>query len=176
MKELDLEHLEKYFKTIWKSNLDQYTYSGWALLDRVSKDEHILDVGCGFNEFKKYLPNLIGIDPYNSNADIMVSIEEYQTTQEFDVIFCLGSINFGNQNIIESQIKKIVSLLKPGGKIYWRQNPGYHDHESNKCKKIKFYEWTFMDNYSYAYKNNCRVEFIDEDCNRLYAEWMKCKS
>jgi hypothetical protein len=55
--------LNEYFSTKWQSNLNQYTYSGWALADKIHTNELVLDVGCGFNEFKSRIPNLIGIDP-----------------------------------------------------------------------------------------------------------------
>jgi SAM-dependent methyltransferase len=168
--------LATYFGEIWKSNLDQYTYSGWNLITKVNPNEKVLDVGCGFNEFKKHIPNLVGIDPYNKCADIMVSIEDFECVEKFDVIFCLGAINFGSQDLIRKQIQKMVSCLKDGGKIYWRQNPGYKDHQNRECLNIDFYNWTLMNNYDFAFENNCRVDFYDEDCNRIYAEWTKCMS
>lgn len=174
MSDLAYQHLAMYFSEIWKSNLNQYTYSGWALINKVKEGEKVLDVGCGFNEFKKHIPNLIGIDPFNKNADIMVGIENFESDEQFDVIFCLGSINFGSQDVVRNQIKKMVSHLKEGGRIYWRQNPGYKDHQNKECLKIDFYDWTLMDNYNFAFENNCKVEFTDDDCNRIYAEWTKC--
>ena len=35
--------------------------------------DNVVDIGCGFNEFKGKITNLIGIDPYNDKADIMYS-------------------------------------------------------------------------------------------------------
>ena len=49
----------------------------------------VLDVGCGYNEFKGKIDNLIGIDPYNVLADHEVGTLEYRTDQKFDVILCL---------------------------------------------------------------------------------------
>jgi cyclopropane fatty-acyl-phospholipid synthase-like methyltransferase len=176
MNDLAYQHLAMYFGKIWKSNLNQYTHSGWALINKIKPGEKVLDVGCGFNEFKKHIPNLVGIDPFNKNADIMVSIENFEFDEQFDVIFCLGAINFGSQHTIKNQIKKMVLHLKEGGRIYWRQNPGYKDHQSEECLKIDFYNWTLMDNYNFAFENNCKVEFTAMDCNRIYAEWTKCMS
>ena len=83
MSDLAYQHLAMYFSEIWKSNLDQYVYSGWALINKVRPNEKVLDVGCGFNEFKEHIPDLIGIDPFNKNADIMVGIEDYKSELEF---------------------------------------------------------------------------------------------
>ena len=37
----------------------------------------VLDVGCGYNQFKGRINNLIGIDPYNNCADYQVDIFEF---------------------------------------------------------------------------------------------------
>ena len=74
MKQQDLNN---YFSTIWKSNLDQYQYSGWALVNKIQSNELVLDVGCGFNEFKSRILNLTGIDPANDRADVKLPIEEH---------------------------------------------------------------------------------------------------
>ena len=47
-------------------------------------------------------------------------------------------MNFGNEDVILQQIEKVSSLLKPNGRIYWRQNPGQKDHGNEECKSIDF--------------------------------------
>ena len=69
------DDLNKYFSTTWRSNLAQYEYSGYALIDKVKPEELVLDVGCGFNEFKQHIPNLVGVDPANDLADVKLPIE-----------------------------------------------------------------------------------------------------
>lgn len=98
-------------------------YSGYRLLERINLNEKVLDVGCGRNPFKGRHPNLIGIDPNTDEADIKISLQDYQPAEPFDVILCLGSIQFGNVTHIRSQISKISSILSPTGRIYWRSNP-----------------------------------------------------
>ena len=105
------EDLNNYFSTTWKSNLDQYQYSGWAIADKIQSNELVLDVGCGFNEFKTSILNLTGIDPANDLADVKLSIEEYSPPHKFDVALCLGSINFGNKLTIMNQIACVVNCL-----------------------------------------------------------------
>jgi hypothetical protein len=60
---MNQKELNEYFTTKWKSNLDQYLYSGWDLINNVVDDEWVLDVGCGTHPFKGKIRNLIGIDP-----------------------------------------------------------------------------------------------------------------
>ena len=143
---MDQDKLNKYFSTEWRSNLDQYNYSGWALVDKILPNELVLDVGCGYNEFRSHIPNLLGVDPANDAADVKQPIEYFAADDtnryKFDVAFCLGSINFGNKLNILNQIACVINCLKPTARIYWRCNPGVADHGNEACKTIDFYPWS----------------------------------
>jgi predicted metalloenzyme YecM len=168
------EDLNNYFSTVWRSNLNQYKYSGWNLVDKVMPYETVLDVGCGFNEFRQRMPNLIGIDPANDLADVKVRIEDYKPTNKFDVAFCLGSINFGGGANIISQINCVVRCLKPQARIYWRCNPGLADHGNEACKNIDFYPWTIEKHVELADLFGFRLTVARWDtANRIYAEWFR---
>lgn len=169
--------LDKYFSTVWHSNLDQYQYSGWKLISKIHKDETVLDVGCGYNEFKQHIKNLIGIDPANENADVMLSIENFRKDIKFDVAFCLGSINFGNEEIILNQIDCVVQCLKPQARIYWRCNPGLKDHGNQECEKIDFFPWSFEKHLDYSKKFGFTCQTLAWDSNnRIYSEWTRQSS
>ena len=151
-------------------------------INSLNTESTILDVGCGDNEFKQYFgERLHGVDPYNKRADELVSIENYRPKQLFDVVFALGSINFGDAETISKQVSKVVSLCKPGGKIFWRCNPGItHDHD--RAKWIDFFEWSEENIQKFATQNNCKVNEITLDHpdtdqvrwgQRLYSEWTK---
>ena len=66
--QLDIKYSGMFFGEIWKPHTETYNYTGWALVDEVMKlnPKAVLDVGCGYNQFKDRIPNLIGIDPYNT--------------------------------------------------------------------------------------------------------------
>ena len=165
--------LNNYFSTIWQSNLDQYKYSGWALVDKIQPREQVIDIGCGFNEFKSRIPDLIGIDPANDRADYKISIEEFDPVKRYDVAFCLGSINFGNESNILNQIGIVVNALKPKSRIYWRCNPGLADHNNNKCKLIDFYPWTIEKHVEFSELFGYKLTVARWDTgNRIYAEWI----
>jgi len=168
------QELDNYFSTKWDSNLDQYKYSGWTLLDQINDNEHVLDVGCGRNPFKGKIKNLTGIDPAFDQADYKTTIENFVTEERFDVAFCLGSINFGTEEIILRQIESVVSLLKVQTRIYWRCNPGLQDHGNSECQEIDFFPWTFQHHldYSERFGFSCPVLAWDNN-NRIYAEWSK---
>jgi hypothetical protein len=170
MKQQDLNN---YFATKWKSKLDQYQYSGWALVDKIQSNELVLEVGCGFNEFKSRIINLTGIDPANDRADVKVSIEEYSPSNKFDVAFCLGSINFGDKLTIMNQIACVVNCLKSTARIYWRCNPGLADHGNEACKDIEFYPWSIDEHVKLSELFGFKLVTSCWDGDRIYAEWSR---
>lgn len=172
----DQNYLNWYFGNVWKGTTHEYIYSGWALVDKVLPEDWVLDVGCGFNPYKGKIKNLVGIDPANDAADVKVSIEDYEPDRQFDVAFCLGSIGFGkDRSVIERQIAKIVSCLKPQSRIYWRCNPGLNDHQNIEFEEVPVYPWTFEDLNKFAEQFGYTVKNAAMDRNkrnqRLYAEW-----
>ena len=134
--------LHKYFSKYWQNDMKKWKYSGLALIDEVNslKPRAVLDVGCGYNEFKGKIDNLIGIDPYNDLADFKTGTLDYKTDEKFDVILCLGSVNFGNRDKIITEIKKCVELLANGGTMFFRVNPGVQ-HDKPEAKWIEFFAW-----------------------------------
>jgi len=171
---MNQEQLNEYFSTKWESNLDQYLYSGWNLINNIADDEWVLDVGCGPNQFKGKIQNLIGIDPAFDQADYKVTINEFITDQKFDVAFCLGSINFGSEDKIISEINSVVKLLNQESRIYWRCNPGRKDHGNLECQQIDFFPWT-LDIHK-KFSNDFGFECVDlrwDSNHRIYAEWLR---
>ena len=134
--------LHKYFSKYWQNDMKKWKYSGLALIDEVNslKPRAVLDVGCGYNEFKGKIDNLIGIDPYNDLADFKTGTLDYKTDEKFDVRLCLGSVNFGNRDKIIAEMEKCVELLADGGTMFFRVNPGVQ-HDKPEAKWIEFYAW-----------------------------------
>lgn len=165
-----------YFKHHWKPNYSKFKYSGWALLDKIKEDDTILDIGCGYNLFKEKLGDrLWGIDPANDKADEMVSLENYTPQRNSNVYFILGSLNFGDQKEIETQLQKLADITKTGDRVYWRQNTFGNDHPfHDDSKKVRFFLWSRQNNSQFCEKYNFTLNDIQDDAtNRLYAEWIK---
>ena len=59
--------------------MKKYKYSGLKLIDEVNSlnPRRVLDIGCGYHEFKDKIHNLVGIDPYNDAADIHVKLLDH---------------------------------------------------------------------------------------------------
>lgn len=171
---MNQQQLNNYFNQFWRGHFNQYLYSGIGLKDKIKPDEWVLDVGCGVNQFKPLIANLIGIDPAFEQADYQTTIEEFKTETKFDVAFCLGSINFGDESTIKNQISCIINLLKPSSRIYWRCNPGLKDHGNKQCLDIDFFPWTPKLLNEYANEFGFEVVDIKEDFNnRIYCEWIR---
>jgi hypothetical protein len=176
---IDQEYLNNYFGTTWRNTclpIESFEYTGLSLANKVTERDHVLDVGCGLNPFKGLVKNLVGIDPAFDEADYKMTLEEFTSKYQskFNVAFCLGSINFGTREDIESQIEQLISLLDEKSRIYWRCNPGIADHNNQECKGIPFYHWTIEEHVRLSLKY--RYELIEcrwDSNNRIYAEWKR---
>ena len=67
--------LNEWFSKHWRPVSDGFTFSNWTDVGaKISKDEWLLDVGCGDNHFRKQGKQVVAIDPANTNADILTTI------------------------------------------------------------------------------------------------------
>jgi len=171
---LDRQYMSRFFGQIWKPNTDCYSYSGWNLIDTINNDApaNVLDVGCGFNQFKNRINNLVGVDPYNNCADYMVDILEYvPDVSGYDAILALGSINFNSELDVTTRFKKVVGMLNSKGKLYVRANPG----ESWKNGPyVDIFKWDFEFAQAIAKSNELKLEAYKKDANnRLFLVYTK---
>ena len=164
---IDEAVLGKYFGEIWQPKTKHFKYSGLKIVDEINKlqPRSVLDLGCGYNEFKGKINNLIGIDPYNNKADLEVGTLQYRTDQKFDVILCLGSVNFGSRDKIIAEVGRCVDLLAEGGTMFFRVNPGVQ-HDKPEADWIEFYAWNvpFIIELSEMY--NLKILDIRDDTNQ----------
>ena len=169
--------LNRYFSKYWQNDMKKWKYSGVALINEVNslKPRAVLDVGCGYNEFKGKIDNLIGIDPYNDKADFQVSTMEYKTDQRFDVILCLGSVNFGSRSKIMEEVAKCVKLLADGGTMFFRVNPRVQ-HDKPEADWIEFYAWNVPFIIELSEMFQLKILDIRDDTNqRKYFIYRKTK-
>lgn len=142
----------------WNTDLNCYHISGFAILPDILKlkPEKILDLGCGYNEFKKYIPHIVGIDFANHHADVLDDFLNYECDDNsIDVMLALGSINFGNRDLVEKQVAWMTKKLKPGGKMFIRVNPAEAPDDSIGQQ---FYIWSVQDIYEFSIKYNLEIE------------------
>lgn len=168
--------LNEYFANHWNPGTGRAITNHLEIIKKIKQEEWLLDVGCGKNPFKILHARTVGIDPAFKEADYFCTIENFEIKDfKFDVATCLGSINFGTEEIIDRQISKVVSLLKPKSRIYWRLNPGRNDHDSELCHQIMFFPWTheILSRYADKHKYTQTNEILEQHPTRprLYAEW-----
>ena len=172
--DMDQKYLDLFFGQIWKPTTEIYQYSGWALVDEINKQDPkaVLDYGCGYNQFKNRIKNLVGIDPYNNLADYQVDILDYKVKPEsHDHIIALGSINFNSKEDIEARFAHCVNLLQKGGKFYLRANPGI-THKTGPY--VDIFPWSFEVVNEFADRYNLRLDTFKQDANnRLYFVYTK---
>jgi SAM-dependent methyltransferase len=154
---------------VWQPRTDVYQYTGWNIVDEINKRDPkaVLDVGCGYNQFKPRIKNLVGIDKFNNSADYMVDILEYTVEpNSYDAVIVFGSINFGDYQDMSIRYKKVFELLAPGGRIYVRANPG-HTHKNGPW--IDIFPWSFEYAHKIARENQAElVTFKQDNGERLY--------
>jgi SAM-dependent methyltransferase len=115
----------------------------------------LLDLGCGYNEFKRYFPQLVGIDFANSCADVVDDFLNYDCPDNSqDVILALGSINFVDLETVTKQVDYIHRKLRPGGTAFIRVNPAQAPDDSIT---EKFYAWGMEDIYNFTTKYNFTI-------------------
>jgi len=178
---IDDKVLDNYFRNHWEAEMEKYKYGGLKLIDKVNnlKPHRVLDIGCGDHEFKGKINNLIGIDPYNRNADHEVKLLDYQPKEKFDVTIALGSINFGSTDKIFAELEHAVSLCNSSAVMFFRVNPGLpHENEPDRpagdqSRWISFYAWdsNFIINCASQLGVDILDIRIDSHKNRLYFVW-----
>jgi SAM-dependent methyltransferase len=171
--DLDRRYLRRFFGEIWKPRTDDYNYTGWPLVEEINRadPQNVLDVGCGYNQFRGRIPNLIGIDPYNDCADYMVDILDYRVRPgTHDHIICLGSINFNSREDIEARFAHCVDLLAPGGHMYFRANPGI---QWKNGPWVEIFAWSFQVVKELEETYQLRLLTFKQDNDRLYFVYQK---
>jgi len=112
---------------------NKWNIRGSALVERLrgiqTKNPNltILDIGCGVNEYKKYLNNVTGIDPYRPEADIMCKQADFDPQgQTWDVVICFGSMNWYTYDEQYRNMKKLKECLAPSGTVLWSHVHNYY--------------------------------------------------
>jgi len=174
--EIDEKYRKRFFEYngTWTPRTDDYQYTGWEIVNRINSQDPkaVLDVGCGYNQFKGKINNLVGIDIYNRCADFMVDVLDFRVPDNtYDHVLVFGSINFGSYEDVAVRMKRVVELTSPGGTIYVRVNPGKNRKEGYW---IDLFPWSFEYAYKMSADLGCTMTTLKKDSHdRLYFEWVK---
>ena len=178
--DIDYRYLKYFFGSVWQPRTETFEFTGWEVVNQINAlaPRSVLDVGCGYNQFKDKVQNLVGIDPFNTNADYMIDILDYNIDDKYDVIMVFGSINFNDYEEVDLRMSKVFSLLADNGKVFMRANPGKQhivaegaDYEG---PWVDVFPWSFENAKEFAKKYNVKLESFKQDKNdRLFFIYSK---
>jgi len=107
--------------------------------------EVIYDFGCGWNLFKRYIPNIHGISPENPEDPHSYYADQYDIFDEdyannhqgqFESAMAICSLSYRPLTEITHTVESFMSIIKPGGRGYialdiapmlTREDPGVLD-------------------------------------------------
>ena len=131
--------------TVW-----QQTELDKNVIKAVKEASSIIDVGCGYNQYKQFNPNkLTGIDIANSNADWVGDILNYKTDQTFQLAICFGCLHFYNFEWVKIRLEKVFALLLPNGIIMMKVNPGIDSKQP--LPFFKHWTWPLVEHFAEVY-------------------------
>ena len=97
------------------------------------KPKEIYDLGCGWNIFKKYIPNIIGVNPifgnnkFNFFADIEGIVNDLYIAEHqnyFESVFSINALHFRPLSNVKNIIEGFYSMVKLGGTGFLALNTG----------------------------------------------------
>jgi len=104
--------------------IEKYEETSTIMIDEINRanPDVVLDLGCGNNIYKGKIKNLIGVDILDNNLqDVNAPIEDLPFDDNYaDVVLALGSINFGDDELIDKQLSELKRVSKPNAKVFFR--------------------------------------------------------
>jgi len=140
--------IQTYFSQTYFSAIPFY-YIEW--LQEINP-EKIYDLGCGWNIFKKYYPNIIGVgaeDPESPsfNADIHDIVDDDYILghrEYFESVFSICALHFVPLSDIRKRVLDFASMIKPGGRGWLSMNVA---RMINKDPEFKDKDTLFIEKY-----------------------------
>ena len=139
----------------------------------------IFDLGCGWNIFKKYIPNIVGIgaEPvddkfYYADQHDYVDADFVQGHQEyFESVFSINSLHFVELSELQNQIKNFYSMIAPQGRGFLALNLWRMVERENS--QIKNYSIVDLEKYVRTQLYNLNIDFLVVDIDfKIPDEWM----
>jgi hypothetical protein len=129
----------------------------------------VIDAGCGKNQHKPHIKNLIGIDASpHPEVDICTTILDADIVPgSVDAVLALGSLQYLSSEYISENIERVVSWLRPGGLIEMRvavRRPNQNQFWDDDYRK----ELTEKHNLEYVQEPN---QFMLNINGREFVQW-----
>ena len=110
----------------------------------------MLDIGCGDNTFKNFLPNVIGIDPYPFVDPGPDKIESFDQTfvlrhkEQYECAFSINALHFVSLSELSNRILDFSNLIKPGGRGYISLNAARMVEKTSDEERISLFGSTIV--------------------------------
>jgi hypothetical protein len=134
----DFDHLtwsKNYFgptprETVGNAHQTRFSMVTFYYLEKLLEinPTNIYDLGCGWNIFKRYIPNIIGVSPTHNTdnyADIhdLVDDDYIKGHQNyFESVFSINALHFIPLSKLEEIITGFASMVKPNGRGFLSLN------------------------------------------------------
>lgn len=84
----------------------------------------IYDLGCGWNIYKKYLPEIVGIDNSSYADEQGLVDDEFVIKNEgrFDNVMSMNALHFISLTELPNRIRQVLKMTKTGGLIFIMMN------------------------------------------------------
>ena len=90
----------------------------------------IYDLGCGWNIFKKYIPNIIGIGAEHPSDDFFYADQHDYVDEDFitghqnffESVFSINALHFIPLSKLKQRVLEFYSMIKPNGTGYLAMN------------------------------------------------------
>ena len=120
-----MEEIKQFFGKTWnQTEVDEH------VVDRIINAKSVIDVGCGFNPYKKFNDNLIGVDFSNNGP--------------FDVAICYGILHFNSYDWIRERLEWVVENTTDDAEILIKVNPSRKEDQAEALRSsdvVWFDKW-----------------------------------
>lgn len=149
----------------------------WYYLKYLDCSVQMVDLGCGFNFFKPYFANLIGIGAEDNPDDFYGDIHDYVDDDfykghknYFQSVFCINALHFNPLEELRNICEKFSSMIKPGGQGFLALNLARMVEKTNTMHNVRGEELT---NWVHNQFDNfpCNILVLDIDLS-VYDAWM----
>ena len=107
-----------------KKLLENTTYTGLSLTDSVNAIDPklVLDIGCGQNFYKNKIKNLVGIDIFGQDCDLLFDYFDSDYCVKADAILVLGVLEYGTPQEVHQKLTRIKQNCHSDTQVFFRFN------------------------------------------------------
>jgi hypothetical protein len=113
--------------------LSSFSVAPFYYLEKLTEKnpKEIYDLGCGWNIFKKYIPNIIGVGPSDDpmsdpdHVDIFGKVDTLYVQEHcdfFESIFSINALHYIPLDKLRYLLYDFLSMIKPGGRGFLTLN------------------------------------------------------